>query len=259
MSKKLQNQIIIGVFNNKGGVGKSTTVNSVASKLAQDGYQTLIIDADSQSHQSKYFDQKNLPAGKLEDYIINQTKITTDNIQSDIPNLYLLSNKKEITSSTFASFDALDRNYAIKNIIPDNEFDFILLDLPPTLDLPAINCLLACDYVLSPVEYSELSKDGLLNLVGAIKKIQSHNTNLQFLGCFGSRVNNSFKNTQEFRAFYQEYPDIFFKSEISQNQSFTNLPKINQNIFQGSDIAARIQITTLVDEIKSKIIKLQSK
>lgn len=260
MSKKLTNQIIIGVFNNKGGVGKSTIVNSIASNLAIDSYKTLIIDADSQCHQTKYFNQDNLIILKtLEDLIINQELINSGFLYTDVDNLYLLSNAKQISSSTFSGFSALEQLKAIKNILPDNEFDFILIDLPPTLDLPALNCLLACDYILSPVEYSELAKDGLLNLISSFGKVKEYNPKLEFLGCFGCKVNNSFKNTKKFRTYYQQYPDIFLNTEIRQNQSFTKLPTIGKNIFQVDDTLGQSEVRNLTDEILTKIIKLKIK
>jgi chromosome partitioning protein len=260
MFKKLNQQHVIGVFNNKGGVGKSTSVNSLACCLASQGYKTLIIDSDSQSHQNQFFDPAHLITKKyLEDLIIQQQKINSEDLHTDIDNLFLLSNKKDISSRTFASFSALEQLQAVKNIIPDNEFDFILIDLPPTMDLPALNCLLACDYILSPVEYSELSKDGLLNLLSNFDKVKEYNPKLEFLGCFGSKVNNSFKNTDKYRQFYKQYPDIFLNSEIRQNQSLSNLPTQRKNIFQVNDIQAQTEYSDLIEEILSKIIKLKIK
>ena len=258
MLKKLNQQNVIGIFNNKGGVGKSTSVNSIASYLAKSGYKTLIIDADSQSHQSNFF-RDFLNYRYLEDLILDQQTIKEEEAITDITNLFLISNKKEISSRTFASFSALEQLQAIKNIIPDDVFDFIIIDLPPTVDLPALNCLLACDYILTPVEYSELAKAGLLNLLSNFEQIKKHNTKLQFLGCFGCKVNNSFKNTKVFREFYQEYPDLFFSSEIGQNQSISNLPTLNKNLYQVGDKTAQEDYQALSEEILSKIIKSKIK
>jgi cellulose biosynthesis protein BcsQ len=146
-----------------------------------------------------------------------------------------------------------------KTGIPDDVFDFIIIDLPPTVDLPALNCLLACDYILTPVEYSELAKAGLLNLLSNFGQIKKHNTKLQFLGCFGCKVNNSFKNTKVFREFYQEYPDLFFSSEIGQNQSIANLPTLHKNLYQVGDKTAQEDYQALSEEILSKIIKSKIK
>lgn len=186
--------ITITVYNKKGGIGKTTIVQHLAVALAMLGYKVGVIDMDGQGHQKKcyIFNESStaidLKKAILKKYDDKDYKLKIEDFYStNTPNLWVMTNNKNINSAVFAHFEFGDVPYVLQNMLPPI-FDFVIIDCPPSLDAPTVNALVASDFVLSPVEYSAFGLDSLDQLLINLEAAKKFNPKLVHLGIFGTKV-----------------------------------------------------------------------
>lgn len=250
----------IAVYNKKGGIGKTTTVQNLAVSLANRGYKVGVFDFDGQAHQKKCYQlTPNSDVLDLRAALLEQKKLTIENFHSsDTPNLWVMTNNNSINSAIFAHFEFADVPYVFENILSPI-FDFAIVDCPPSLDAPAINALVASNYVLSPVEFSSFGMESLKQLISNLESAKRYNPKIVHLGLFGSKVDSRYKLTEVSRTTLEKnLQDLVFATDISTNTAFANAQAHNTDIYKYGDQKAIAQFNLLTDEVLKRINKFEN-
>ncbi len=176
--------MIITIANQKGGVGKTTTVVNLATALASIDKKVLIIDMDPQYNSSMSF---NAYDSKLSIYRVFSNEVNIrDTIQkSQIPNLDVISACEDLAAAEYELAEIDDRNFLLKNYISEikDNYEYIFIDTPPTLGLLTVSSLTASDEVLIPVQCEFFALEGLSKLIKTIELVKSNlNINLKLNG-----------------------------------------------------------------------------
>ena len=173
--------MIITIANQKGGVGKTTTVVNLATALASIDKKVLVIDMDPQYNSSMSF---NVYEPNLSIYRVFSNEVNIKNTiqKSQIPNLDVISACEDLAAAEYELADDEDRNMLLKNyisLVKDN-YEYIFIDTPPTLGLLTVSSLTASDEVLIPVQCEFFALEGLSKLIKTIELVKANlNTNLK--------------------------------------------------------------------------------
>ena len=176
--------MIITVANQKGGVGKTTTVVNLATALASIDKNVLVIDMDPQYNSSMSFNAYN-PEISIYRVFSNKVEINSTIKKSQIPNLDIISACEDLAAAEYELADDENRNFLLKNYITTikKKYDYIFIDTPPTLGLLTISSLTASDEVLIPVQCEFFALEGLSKLIKTIDAIKTNlNVNLKLNG-----------------------------------------------------------------------------
>jgi chromosome partitioning protein len=229
--------VIIAITNQKGGVGKTTTALNVSAALSLMGRSTLLVDSDPQGH-STVSCVKN-PAGietSLFDVMTNsQIKLQDVILQSNIPGLDLINAKISMAKLEPMLVGEIDGHYRLKDALSPvkKQYDFVIIDTPPTLGLITINALVASDAILIPIQASYLSLEGTDDLLETIDKIKKvANTRLSIIGVvitlFDKRTNIAKDVVKRIRSVFGT---SVFNTVVSKSVKLEESPAYKESIF----------------------------
>ena len=144
---------IIAVVNQKGGVGKTTSVINVATYMSILGRKVLIIDLDPQGNATSGLGI-NREAVKLSSYnlILGHKNLEDVMVDMRFKNLKIIPSNNDLSGAEVEMVSVLNREYLLKNALLKSDFDYIFIDCPPSLGLLTINALTAADHILIPVQ-----------------------------------------------------------------------------------------------------------
>ena len=227
---------IISLANQKGGVGKTTSCVNVAASLGILGHRVLIIDLDPQGNTTS-------GVGVTKRGLVGSTKellngeMTAKQIIRETPyeNLWVIPANTTLTSSEFELFDFDDNEFRMKKALEEvaDDFDYILIDCPPSLGRLTVNALTASDGVIVPMQCEFYALEGLSQLMISVKLIKKHyNPNLEVIGIlvtmFNSRLLLSMQVINELK---KHYDDKLFDTKISRNVKLSEAPGFGKPVY----------------------------
>lgn len=169
---------VISIFNQKGGVGKTTTSINLCSCLAMNGYKILNIDIDPQGNTTSGMglDKNSLELSVYDVLTSDEISIKEAIKQSElISNFYILPSTMSLAGAEIELINKLDRERILLQKLKEieNDFDYVFIDCPPSLGLLTINALAASDSVLIPIQCEFYSLEGVGQLVNTIELVQN--------------------------------------------------------------------------------------
>ncbi|WP_411678704.1 ParA family protein [Clostridium thailandense] len=232
---------IISIFNQKGGVGKTTTSINLSSYLAMQGYGVLNIDIDPQGNTTSGlgFDKRSLNES-IYDILTSDMVIDEAMKKSElIENFYLVPSTMELAGAEVELISKENRENILKNKIlnMESKFDFIFIDCPPSLGLLTINALTASDSVLIPIQCEFYALEGVGQLINTIQLVKkSLNKNLEVEGVIMSMYDGRTKLSNEVVSEVKSYfKDNVYNTTIPRNIRLAEAPSFGLPIMLYDD------------------------
>ncbi len=226
---------IISVINQKGGVGKTTTAINLAAYLADHGKSVLLIDLDPQANASSGLgvDYQSIPNGIYE--VLTGSSSLSDIIHPTVhKTLHLIPSNQNLAAANIELVSHDDREFKLLNLLKDikNQYDYILIDLPPSLGILTINGIVAADELLIPVQCEYYSLEGLSQLLNTINLVKENiKPKLKILGALMTMYDDKHNLTQEvFDELYRYFPNRIFRTVIPRNIRLAEAPSYGRSI-----------------------------
>jgi chromosome partitioning protein len=249
---------VIAIINQKGGVGKTTTAVSMAAILAQSGYKTLLIDSDPQGNATSCFGYSiNNIDDTLYNLLIGEKNIEKVIITTKYENLYIIKSNQNLSNINLKLFSVENREFVLKEKLYNytKNYDFVIIDSPPNLDILTVNIMTLADKILVPLKADYLSLHGLVTLFNTYKKIKDYcNKNLTISGIVITMFNNATKICAEVENDVRNnLEELIYNTKIPQNTRITESPSYGIPIiyYDPKSIGA-IKYREFVDEFVKK-------
>lgn len=232
---------IIAVANQKGGVGKTTTVINLGFALSELGKRVLLVDADPQGNTTSGVSrERNIKPSLYEALIYDvPTKDIVcplkDGSSSIRDNIDLIPSHLDLAGAEVELVSAFLRELRLKNVLDPirDKYDYIFIDCPPSLGLLTINALSASEYVLIPLQCEYYALEGISQLLRTIELIRKGlNPKLEILGVLLTMYNRTVLAQQVLEEAKRFFKDKVFNTIIPRNVRLSEAPSFSQSIFE---------------------------
>ncbi len=256
--------MIFAISNQKGGVGKTTTVLNIGVYLAKKGKSILLVDIDPQANLTSGIgikrDRNDKEFLSIYDVLINKTEPISVIKKTRIENLDIIPSAIELAGAEIELVNLMSREAILKKNLDKikHDYDFILIDCPPSLGLLTINAHVAADKILIPVQAEYYALEGLGQLINTIKLVKSNlNQELEIGGVvltmFDNRTNLSKDIAVELN---QHFSDRLFDTLIPRNIKLSEAPSHGKSIQEYEPTSTGAQAyDRLTDEILARFTK----
>ena len=251
---------IIGIANQKGGVGKTTTAVNLAAALGVLEKKILIIDADPQANATSGLGVEDV---RYSTYNLLEHSVETSKCikQTATPNLDIVPSHIDLVAAEIELVDKEEREYMLKKALQSvrDDYDYIIIDCAPSLGLITVNALTAADSVIIPIQCEYFALEGLGKLLNTIKNVQKiHNKDLDIEGLlltmYDSRLRLSNQVVEEVNS---HFPEMVFETIISRNVRLSEAPSFGESILNyDAESKGAIQYIQLAEEVLLKNEKL---
>lgn len=253
---------IIAIANQKGGVGKTTTTVNLAACLANAGKKVLLIDIDPQGNSTSGLGiDKRRCEKTVYDCLINDFKMEEVAIQTQYENLFLCPSNLDLSGAEIELISVMGRENRLKESLAGviNEYDYILIDTPPSLGLITINTLTAANSVLIPIQCEFYALEGVSQLVETIKRIKKAlNPSLFIEGIvmtmYDARTNLAVQVVDEVKRFF---PGKVYSTIIPRNIRISEAPGFGRPVIYYDNSSKGAQAYTelaaeLIENVEQK-------
>ncbi|MCL4554187.1 MAG: AAA family ATPase [Actinobacteria bacterium] len=226
---------ILAVVNQKGGVGKSTTAVNLAACLGAVGRRTLLIDLDPQGNATSGF---GLNIGQrracVYDAMLSDTPLSDIVESTEHEHVFVVPATIQLAGAEIELVSALSRENRLKNILSPvvADYDFIIIDCPPSLGLLTINALTAADGLLIPIQCEYYALEGLAKLMDSVRLVRAHlNPSLEVFGVVMTMYDSRTRLSQQVVEEVRDYFDgKVFETLIPRTVRLSEAPSFGQPI-----------------------------
>lgn len=225
---------VIAVANQKGGVGKTTTAVNLSTSLAKKGKKVILIDGDPQGNATSGLGVEKDLDNSIYDVLVNEVDIKTTLQDTCVKTLKVCPSNMDLAGAEVELVSQMSREFRLKEKIDPikDEFDYIIIDCPPSLGLITLNSFTAADSVLIPVQCEYYALEGLGQLLNTINLVKKHlNKNLEIEGAvltmYDMRTNLSNQVVKEVKRYFD---DKVYKTVIPRNIKLSEAPSFGMPI-----------------------------
>lgn len=225
----------IAITNQKGGVGKTTTAINLGSALAMADLRVLVVDTDSQANCTSGlgYARDSLRKSIYHSLILNEP-VASVILETELDNLHLIPADQNLTGAAIEMIDLPEREFVLKRLLCQvaGNYDFILIDSPPSLNILTLNGLVAANSVLIPIQCEYFALEGVTDLMETLARVRSSfNPDLAIQGIlltmFDERTNLSNQIRADLKAFFSGQ---LLRSVIPRNVRLAEAPSFGKPI-----------------------------
>lgn len=228
---------VIAITNQKGGVGKTTTSINLSAALAKHNRKVLLLDIDPQGNATSGIGiNKADVKTDIYEVLVNGSPIQDAIYDVDIAGLQVIPATIQLAGAEIEIVSIVSREKILKRALSEirNQYDYIIIDCPPSLGLLTINALTAADSVLIPIQCEYYALEGLSQLLNTVRLVQKHlNVKLEVEGVlltmFDARTNLGIQVIDEVKKYFQ---DKVYTTIIVRNVRLSEAPSYGQSILE---------------------------
>lgn len=225
---------IVSIVNQKGGVGKSTTAVNLAAYLAQAGKYVLLVDLDPQGNASSGLGHDIHGVEGTYEAITGVKPASQVIVKSSVDGLHVMPGTEDLAGASVELVNELSRERKLHNALLEvrNNYDYVIIDNPPSLGLLTINGLVAADSVLIPVQAEYYALEGLGQLMNTVNMIkESVKPELEIMGAVITMFDPRTKlSNQVLEELYKHFPAKIFRSVIPRSIRLAEAPSFGKSI-----------------------------
>jgi chromosome partitioning protein len=225
---------IFAIANQKGGVGKTTTVINLGAYLGTLGERILLVDCDAQANATRSITPATTPIASLYDVLFEEWPIAEAIVPTTTTNVDLLPSAPDLAGAELELLDLPEREKVLRIALADivDRYRYILLDCPPSLGLMTINALVAAEAVIVPIQCEYLALEGLARLMDTINRIRAGlNPALHIFGLLMTMYDTRTALSQQVAAEVRHhYPELTFETIIPRSVRLGEAPSFGRPI-----------------------------